>query len=180
MNKTFDSFFRYLALAIYYGFARFLPNNSPFFLGRNLRGFLCRIIFRKCSNTINVKQWAYFGLGNDIEIGFNSDIGMGAKIYGVGGGGKLYIGKNVMMAPEVTILTLSHNYHKKDIPIIKQGSTANEVIINDNVWIGYRAIILPGVTIGKGSVIAAGAVVTKDVQENTVVGGVPAKFIKYR
>ncbi len=180
MNKTFNSFFQYLALAIYYGFARFLPNKSPFFIGRKLRGFLCRVIFKKCSHTVNVKQNAYFGLGNNIELGFNSDIGMGAKIYGVSGGGKLYIGNNVMMAPEVTILTLSHNYHRKDIPIIKQGFNVNQVVINDDVWIGYRAIILPGVTVGKGSVIAAGAVVTKDIEPNTVVGGVPAKFIKYR
>lgn len=180
MNGKLNSIFKYLALALYYGFARYLPNNFPFFIGKNLRSFLCKIIFKKCSSTVNIKRMAYFGLGDNIELGFNSDIGMGAKVYGVSGGGRLYIGNNVMMAPEVTILTLDHNYHEKEVPIIKQGSKSFEVIIKDDVWIGYRAIILPGVTIGEGSVIAAGAVVTKDVDPYTVIGGVPAKFIKNR
>lgn len=141
---------------------------------------MCKYIFPKCGNNVNIKKGAKFGLGNNIEIGDNSDIGLNAYISGCDSGGKLIIGNNVIMAPEVTILTLKHNYNDKDLPISKQGFKPSVVIIEDDVWIGYRATILPGVKISKGSVIAAGAVVTKDVNPYMVVGGVPAKFIKRR
>lgn len=105
---------------------------------------------------------------------------MNAKILGIDGGGECIIGKNVMMAPEVIILTLNHKYIDMNCPIIMQGSYASKVVIEDDVWIGIRAIILPGIKIGRGAVIGAGAVVTKDVPPYTVVGGVPAKIIKRR
>lgn len=85
-----------------------------------------------------------------------------------------------MMAPDVTILTMKHNYNDKNIPIIKQKISSTKVIIKDDVWVGLRAIILPGVEVGEGAVIGAGAVVTKDVPKFTVVGGIPAKIIKKR
>lgn len=94
--------------------------------------------------------------------------------------GPLRIGDNVMMGPEVTILTHTHRIDRTDIPMGKQGSMVSEVIIGDDVWIGMRAIILPGVRIGSGVVIGAGAVVTKDVPDYAVVGGVPARVIRYR
>ena len=79
------------------------------------------------------------------------------------------------------IITVNHNTERIDIPMREQGSLPpQKVTICDDVWIGARVIILPGVTIGKGSIIAAGAVVTKNVPEYAVVGGVPAKVIKYR
>lgn len=94
--------------------------------------------------------------------------------------GPLRIGDNVMMGPEVTILTHTHRIDRTDIPMGQQGSMVSEVVIGDDVWIGMRAIILPGVRIGSGAVIGAGAVVTKDVPDYAVVGGVPARVIRYR
>lgn len=85
-----------------------------------------------------------------------------------------------MMGPEVTILTHTHRIDRTDIPMGQQGSMVSEVVIGDDVWIGMRAIILPGVRIGSGAVIGAGAVVTKDVPDYAVVGGVPARVIRYR
>lgn len=76
------------ALILYYGIARYLPN-YPFSLGRGFRQFLCKIIFKKSGKNINVEKFAYFGLGNGIEIGDNSGIGIRANIYGIGGGGKM-------------------------------------------------------------------------------------------
>lgn len=74
-----------------------------------------------------------------------------------------------------------HEMSRRDIPMRLQGdSVSKPVVIGDDVWIGARSIILKGVHIGKGAVIAAGAVVTKDVPEYAIVGGVPAKVIKYR
>jgi len=86
-----------------------------------------------------------------------------------------------MMGPDVMIYTQNHRFDRIDIPMIEQGNTEPKpVVIEDDVWIAARSIILPGVTIGKGAVIAAGAVVTKDVPPYTVVGGVPARKIKLR
>ena len=83
------------------------------------------------------------------------------------------------MGQECKIFTANHQY-KKDSLIIEQENIIKPVIIGSDVWIGARSIILPGVTIGEGSVIAAGSVVTKSVDKYSVVGGNPAKLIKYR
>lgn len=87
----------------------------------------------------------------------------------------LYIGVNVNISSEVMIWTLHHDYNDEKFRAI-----GNRVVIGDFAWICSRAIILPGVTIGKGAVVAAGAVVTKDVPEYAIVGGVPAKIIGKR
>lgn len=86
-----------------------------------------------------------------------------------------------MMGPDVIIYTSNHETSRWDIPMRGQGATPKEkVTIGDDVWIGARVIILPGVTIGKGVILAAGAVVTKDIPDYAVVGGIPGKIIKFR
>ena len=85
-----------------------------------------------------------------------------------------------MMGPDVVILTHTHNIDRTDIPMGDQGSLVAKVTIGNDVWIGMRSIIMPGVKIGNGAVIGAGAIVTKDVPDYAIVGGVPAKVIKYR
>lgn len=84
------------------------------------------------------------------------------------------------MGPDVTILTHTHNIERTDIPMGQQGMRVSEVVIGNDVWIGMRVIIMPGVKVGDGVVIGAGAVVTKDVPDFAIVGGVPAKIIRYR
>ena len=88
---------------------------------------------------------------------------------------KLRIGSNVNISSEAMIWTLHHDYNSESFAAV-----GGETVIEDYVWICSRAIILPGVRIGKGAVVAAGAVVHKDVPEFTVVGGIPAKFIATR
>lgn len=91
------------------------------------------------------------------------------------------IGNYVMIAPNVAILNSTHKHDMIDKPMIMQGDIKHlNPIIEDDVWIGRNAIILPGVKIGKGSIVGAGAVVTKDVKKYTIVGGVPAKVLKMR
>lgn len=90
------------------------------------------------------------------------------------------IGGNVSIAPNVVIVGANHVFSDKSQLIKSQGSTSVGIIIEDDVWIGANASVLDGVVIGKGSIIAAGAVVTKDVPEYCVVAGVPAKIIKER
>jgi acetyltransferase-like isoleucine patch superfamily enzyme len=89
--------------------------------------------------------------------------------------GSLSIGNNVSISPDVTILTLQHFY---DDPTF--ADDPRPVVVEDHVWIGTRAMIMPGVTIGRGAVVAAGAVVTKDVADLEIVGGVPARPIGHR
>ena len=74
----------------------------------------------------------------------------------------------------------NHNYARTDIPIYRQGETSKGIVIEDDVWIGARVTILDGVRVGGGSIIAAGAVVSKDVEPFSVVGGVPARVLKSR
>jgi maltose O-acetyltransferase len=91
------------------------------------------------------------------------------------------IGNFVMIAPNVAIISSMHNHDRLDIPMIFQGATTGEkVIIEDDVWLGRNVLVMPGVRIGKGSIVAAGAVVTRDVPEYKIVGGVPARIIKDR
>lgn len=109
---------------------------------------------------------------SNITIGQNSIIGYRAFL---DGRGKLSIGNHVDIASEVLIYTDEHDINSTDF-----GNSYGPVVINDYVFIGPRAIILPGVTIGKGAVVAAGAVVTKDIPDYEIWGGVPAKKISLR
>jgi acetyltransferase-like isoleucine patch superfamily enzyme len=94
--------------------------------------------------------------------------------------GKVSIGKNTILGPNVKIFSENHNYSSINIPIRLQGDNRKGVIIGDDCWIGSNAIILDGVIIGNGSVVAAGAVVTKSIDNCSVVAGVPARLIKIR
>ncbi len=170
---------RFIALVAYYGFARYLPTQYlPFNLGQKIRGCLCKMIFRKCGENINIENGVFFGFGRDIEIGSGSGIGRKSYIAGIGGGGRVNIGDNVMIAPETIVLTLSHKFN--GLKSIRGFYEPTCVTIEDYAWIGIRSIILPGIKIGKYSIIGAGAVVTKDIPSYVVAGGVPAKIIKRR
>ena len=109
----------------------------------------------------------------DVVIGDYTRIGIHNTIIG-----PVCIGNHVNLAQGITVTALNHNFEDKTKRIEEQGITTKPIIIGDDVWIGANAVILPGVTIGKHCVVAAGAVVTKDVPDNTIVGGVPAKEIK--
>jgi acetyltransferase-like isoleucine patch superfamily enzyme len=95
------------------------------------------------------------------------------------GGGNIYIGNNCLISQQVSIIASNHGVDKNEI-IKTQKWIARDVIIGNDVWIGCGVQILPGVKIGNGVVIAAGSVVTKDISDYCIVGGVPAKVIKYR
>ena len=93
---------------------------------------------------------------------------------------RVSIGKNVMIADMVSIRDTDHQVSQCDIPMVNQGIKTRPVIIEDDVWIAHGVIILKGVTVGTGSVLAAGSVVTRDVPPYAVVAGVPARVIRYR
>ena len=109
----------------------------------------------------------------DVVIGNHTRIGIHNTIIG-----PVTIGNHVNLAQGITVTALNHNFIDTTLRIDEQGISTNPVVIGDDVWIGANAVILPGVTIGRHVVVAAGAVVTKDVPDNCVVGGVPAKVLK--
>jgi acetyltransferase-like isoleucine patch superfamily enzyme len=92
----------------------------------------------------------------------------------------IVIGNNVLIGYGTTFLTTNHNFKNSKLRINEQGIISKQITIQDDVWIGARAIILSGITVGKGSVVAAGAVVTKNVEPFSVVAGVPARLISKR
>ena len=113
----------------------------------------------------------------------NLSIGRNVAIndnFWVNASGGVAIGNNVLIGPSVIIHSANHNFSRTDIPIREQGHTGARVVIEDDVWLSARVTILPGVTIGKGAIIAAGAVVNKDVEPFTIVGGIPARLLKKR
>lgn len=116
--------------------------------------------------------------GDNIYIGNGSSINGGYLI--ASPKAKIIIGENTIISYNVHIRTDMHNYNNLKINIKDQGHTEKDIIIGNNVWIGFGAQIMSGITIEDGAIIAAGAVVTKDVKENEIVGGVPAKKIKER
>lgn len=109
----------------------------------------------------------------DVVIGDHTRIGLHNTIIG-----PVKIGSHVNLAQGITVTALNHNFDDTNKRIDEQGVSTNAVTIEDDVWIGANAVILPGVTIGNHCVIAAGAVVTKDVPPHSLVAGVPAKVIK--
>lgn len=116
-------------------------------------------------------------IGAGLKVGDHSNIGPFAYI---GCSGFISIGNNVMISPRVSIYAENHVFDNPEILMKEQGVTQAPVIIEDDCWIASNSIILAGVTIGKGSVIAAGSVVTKDIPPYSVAAGVPAKVIKQR
>lgn len=109
----------------------------------------------------------------DVIIGDHTRIGLHNTIIG-----PVTIGSHVNLAQGITVTALNHIFEDSDKRIDEQGVSTTPVTIGDDIWIGANAVVLPGVTIGAHSVVAAGAVVTKDIPPHSLVAGVPAKIIK--
>lgn len=125
-------------------------------------------------------------IGSEVQLQHveNIHIGKGTYINGgqiiAGANSQILIGEKCMISYNVHIRTTTHNYSAGDIPMIEQGGNEKDIIIGNNVWIGYGAQIMSGVAIGDGSIVGAGAVVTHSIGENEVWAGVPAHFVKNR
>lgn len=115
--------------------------------------------------------------GEGLRVGDHSNIGAYAYI---GCSGYIEVGNNVMMGPRVTLLAENHLIGRVDVPMIRQGVERKILSIADDCWLGAGCIVMAGVQIGRGAVVAAGAVVTRDVPPYSVVAGVPARVIRSR
>jgi len=135
--------------------------------------------FKSVGMNVQISEDCSFSEPEQMEIGNNVYIGPGG-LFQAGGG--LEIGSGTIIAHKIDILTKNHNYDGDGLKAIPYDGTyiARKVVIGENVWIGSNVCIVPGVTIGEGSVIGMGSVVIRDVPAYAVIGGNPAKVLKYR
>lgn len=156
--------------------AKWLPlSNSKYNLGsKKIRYFFAKRFVNSIGKNVNIEKGASFPYS--LKIGDNSGLGIRCEI-----NGEVEIGNNVMMGPDVIVYTQNHAFRDKNNLIMNQGYyQPQKVVIGDDVWIGRRVIILPGVHIGKGAVIGAGAIVAKDIPDYAIAVGNPIVIKGYR
>lgn len=129
----------------------------------------------------NIHPTTIIRCGKNVKIGSNCLINHNNLLQpGKGPNGRIVIGNYVHTGVNVLFMAFNHGFYTTEIPTKEQDYMDAPIVVEDDVWIGGGSIILAGVTIGKGAIIAAGAVVNKDVPPFAIVGGVPAKILKYR
>lgn len=182
----------------------FFLRNLPGILGRYLRYLIYKRLLSSCGKKVYIPPFVFFKgfknielgsnvsfspfntifaesstsearikIGNNVSFNFNVMINADAK-------GEIILEDNVMIGPNVVLRSSGHKYEDLHVPIRQQGHVKGIIIIREGVWIGANAVILPNVVIGKGAIVGAGAVVTKDVGDFDIAGGVPAKKIGSR
>lgn len=157
--------------SLWFSFLLFLPDEfSKYRVGYyNKKG--CKI-HKSVTISPNVR------IKGKVEIGKGSSIAQNCSIAGENKG--VFIGENVMIAPNVIIVAFNHGFDNLEVPMVNQNNNEAAIIIEDNVWIASNCTISMGIKIGKGSIIGANSFVNKNVPEYSIVGGVPAKLIKTR
>ncbi|MCI5812907.1 MAG: sugar O-acetyltransferase [Lactobacillus sp.] len=146
--------------------------NSSVASQKEIREQLGRIIQQEIDSTVEVRLPFYTDYGYNIRLGKSVFINSNLMMVDLGG---ITIDDHVLLGPHATIVTVNHPLD----PVKRRDVELKPVHIKQNAWLGANTTILPGVTVGKNAVVAAGAVVSHDVPDNTVVAGVPAKVIKY-
>lgn len=138
-----------------------------------IRSVLVKAYIKQCGKRPRVKKGAE--ISPNATIGDYSELGTRCMIQA-----NVSIGNNVIMGPDVKIYSRNHKYDRLDLPIQKQGKNYYITTIGNDVWLGANVIITAGCAIGNHVIVAAGAVVTKNVPDYAIVGGIPAKILKYR
>ena len=166
-------------LSAYYGFAQYLPDSYSKIFGKPsnwLRVFCVKHIVKECGKIDTVNRRAYFGNGANVELGDHCTLGANTSIPN-----DTIVGAYSMVSRQTYILHGNHCFDRTDIPIKCQGSYPDkQTIIEDDVWIGMRSFLTPGRHVKKGTIVAAGSVLTHDFPEFSIVGGAPAKLIRMR
>lgn len=145
--------------------------NGSYHEPAELRALFSELIGKPVDESFGLFPPFYTDCGKNITIGKNVFINMGCKFQDQGG---ICIGDEVLIGHNVVLATLNHVKSPTD----RSSMIPAPIHIGNRVWIGSNATILPGVTIGDGAIVAAGAVVSRDVPENTIVAGVPAKVVR--
>ena len=145
--------------------------NNEFHTPDEIQELFAKLTNTELNETLNVIPPFNTDFGKNIHIGQRVFINSGCKMQDQGG---IYIGDDVLIGHNACLLTLNHEMDPEN----RADMHPKPIHIEDKAWLGSNVTVLPGVTIGEGAIVAAGAVVTKDVDSNTIVGGVPAKIIK--
>ncbi len=145
---------------------------------KKIRGWHYTVLLNQAGTNLRLGENVKLANPRNISVGNNCYLGDEVQLYAWKS--PITIGDQVLVAAGVRMITRKHGFADIELPMAEQGYTHAPIVIADNVWIGFGAIILPGVTIGQGSIVGAGAVVTKSVEPFSVVGGVPARLIRYR
>jgi maltose O-acetyltransferase len=173
---TFNQIF---FLSLYYGIFYHLPGSGFPIFGRTFKKlrYICgKKLFKYCGKNVNIERKAFFASGEELEIGDYSGLGKNCTVPS-----NLKIGKYVMMGPNCHIFDANHKFEYTNQPMMFQGWHDKPTTrIEDDVWIGRNVIITPGRYISKGSIIAAGCVLSKDFPEYSIVGGNPSRLLKSR
>jgi len=154
-----------------------LIRNLPSIEGMLVRYGLYKLVFKEIKSFALIYPGVYFTHTYGIKVGRRFSVNSGTIIDGRGG---ITIGDDVMVGPHTAIYSSRHNFTQLDRPMSSLDHIMSPVVIKDDVWIGAHVCIPGGITIGQGAVVAAGAVVTKDVEDYMIVSGVPAKSIGKR
>ena len=177
MRRPIDKVKCMVGKVLYHGIGKHMPMSFSrlSFGSRKFRQLCAKMILGdRCGNWVNIERGVRFGDG--LTIGNGSGIGANSNIPS-----DVVIGDNVMMGQDILMFTSNHRIDRFDVPMGAAGVTeAEQIIIGNDVWIGARVIILPGVHVGDGVVIGAGSVVTKDIPDYEVWGGNPARKLKSR
>ena len=145
---------------------------------KRLRGWHYRALLEQAGRRLRVSQGVRINNPSLVSVGDDVYLGDGVQLYAWNE--RIVIGSNVLIAAGARLITRKHGFADVGRPIATQGYDNAPIVIEDDVWIGFQAVILPGVTLGRGSIVGAGAVVTRDVEPYTIVGGVPARLIRRR
>lgn len=149
---------------------------APGVAGLWARAWLLRRMAKRVGERVEVEMDNWIWDGRELEIG--DDVHLGRRNYF--GGGPITIGDHVMLAGEIVIETTNHEWRDMNALLDSQPVSRLPVVVEDDVWVGNRVVINPGVRIGRGSVIGAGAVVTQNVPPNSLMAGGPARMISRR
>ncbi|WP_333804610.1 acyltransferase [Sulfurospirillum sp.] len=156
-----------------FGLAMLVPTT----IGVIIRGLFAKLFFKKCTGFAWIQPRIIFIHTDRITVGKNFGINSGTYINGIG---EIEIGNYVLIGSNVTISSGKHPIEGWDLPIFSRQTIPEKITIEDDVWIGAGAVIMPGITLRKGTVVGANSVVTKSTQPYSVVAGVPAKLLRFR
>lgn len=174
LNTFFRRCKRFAFRKMYFCIGKYLPSSTAGVKYQRIRYWMVRNFIELCGDNVNIERGAWFN--PELNIGNNSGVGVNCRL-----SGRIYIGDDVMMGPDCIMYSYSHEHSRIDIPMDQQGFEKETPIhIGNDVWIGARVIILPGVTVGNHVIIGAGAVVTKDIPDYAIVGGSPARILRMR
>lgn len=170
MSETVRNMWR----VAYAALVKWWPQNQWFPPAGTARAFFARRICAETGKHIAIDRNAIFS--SKVHMGDYARIGKDCELHG-----EVHLGDHILMAPECVFYTVNHEHDSLDAPMDSQGDTEmNPIYVGNDVWLGRRVMVMPGVHIGDGCIVAAGSVVTKDLPPYCVGGGIPAKVIGMR